>query len=91
MNDIEGRADKITDEFLELLMQEIKENPELTLERDLKEEDFKDKFPFNLEPPVKEEEEDFKKVIEPIKPSVKIEEKKKETKVDDVKTKFELQ
>ena len=48
MDDYNERVDRITDEFLELLLDEIKENEDLKLEKDLYEEDFKDKFPFNL-------------------------------------------
>jgi hypothetical protein len=77
MEDYNDKVDRITDEFLELLLNEVRENQELKLAKELDEEDFKDKFPFNI---IKEEE----KAPEPPKPVVtpKVEEKKAEIKRD---------
>ena len=49
MDNYNERVDRITDEFLELLLDEVRENSDLKLEKDsFDEEEFKDKFPFNL-------------------------------------------
>eukprot|EP00347_Sterkiella_histriomuscorum_P003387 403364494 len=49
MDNYNERVDRITDEFLELLLDEVRENSDLNLEKDsFDEEEFKDKFPFNL-------------------------------------------
>lgn len=49
MDDYNEKVDRITDEFMQLFLNEVRDNEDLTLEKDsLDEEDFKDKFPFNL-------------------------------------------
>lgn len=55
MDDYNERVDRITDEFMELFLNEIRENEDLKLNNyeDVDEEDFKDKFPFNIVEEVK--------------------------------------
>lgn len=73
MDDYNERVDRITDEFLALLLDEVRVNKDLKLSKELDEDDFKDKFPFNIIEEIKPE---------PIKilSTPKIEEKKVEPK-----------
>lgn len=78
MDNYNERVDRITEEFLELFLQEVKENEDLRLadnndyNLDDIEEDFKDKFPFNIK------QEEPVRVVEPPKviTTPKVEEKK---------------
>jgi hypothetical protein len=54
----ENLADLITDELMDILLQDAQENPDLVIGVVLDEADFKTKFPFNLE-----------KEPEPVKPT----------------------
>ena len=40
---------------MQLLLQEVRQNPDLNIESKAEVEEFKDKFPFNLEPHIQEE------------------------------------
>ena len=53
--DLSAKADIITEEFLQLLLLEVRQNKDLNIESKADVEEFKDKFPFNLEPPIQEE------------------------------------
>lgn len=60
MEDDDEKANRITDEFLELLLEEIKLNSALKLGTISDIDDFQDKFPFNLEPPKEEPKEELR-------------------------------
>lgn len=52
----EDLADAMVEEFLEIMMNDIKENPDLIVGKPPSVDQFKDKFPFNLESDESEEE-----------------------------------
>ena len=76
-DDLEALADKITEEFLEILLNDIRDSPELALGAPHNEADFKEKFPFNLEKDSSDDEPIHKVPVVIIKPveSPKVERK----------------
>lgn len=72
-DDLEALADAFTNEYFEILLEDLAQNPDLVLGRVPEEKDFLDKFPFNLDKLREEVKEAAKPapVISPPKPPVK--------------------
>lgn len=89
MDDYNEKVDRITDEFMQLFLNEVRDNEDLTLEKDsLDEEDFKDKFPFNLIEEVKTPEPP-KVITQPKVVEEKKEVNKKQSVEDEMRQKYE--
>ena len=88
-DEFQDKVDRFTEEFFQLLLDEVKENQALNLNIIPNEDDFKDKFPYNLDSKSEENEK-----TEEVKPPTilwqpKIEEEKKESIEEQMAAKYE--